>query len=81
MTKQANISLIFKKAGIVVFLLFMLAIKAGAQSTTTEVQVVDVSLTNVIELTFVATGTNTGSTVSMPINTISEFLSGVSSST
>ena len=81
MTGRTNILPLLCKAGILVFLLFMLATATNAQSTTQEVQVVDVSLTNVIDLKFTATGTSTGSTVSMPISSIANFVNGVTSST
>jgi hypothetical protein len=61
-------------------LLCLFAMKANAQSSTVETQQVDISLTNVITLKFVSTGSTTGSTVSMPISTISQYTSGVTSS-
>lgn len=59
----------------------LLSSYAYAQSSTTVTQVVDVNLTNVIVLKFVSTGTSTGSAVTMPISTITNYTSGVTSST
>ena len=53
---------------------------AMAQSTTTTVETIDIQLTNVITMKFNSTGTNTGSTVNIPLNTISEMTNGVTSS-
>lgn len=53
---------------------------ALAQSSTTENEVVDINLVNVITLKFVATGNSTGSTVSLPFTTIDDFVNGEESS-
>jgi len=82
MTGITNISFTQgKKVFILLSLLCMLAFRGMAQSSTTITQQVDVSLTNVIELKFVATGTSTGTAVSMPISTIANYTNGVTSST
>ena len=59
----------------------LLSLKLSAQSTTVVTQQVDITLTNIIVLEFTSTGTNTGSAVTMPISTIANYTSGVSSST
>jgi hypothetical protein len=59
----------------------LLSFNAHAQSSTTITQQVDLSLTNVMVLEFVSTGTTTGSAVTMPISTITEYTTGVTSST
>jgi hypothetical protein len=63
-------------------LLFILTSgKASAQSSTTEVQQVDITLTNVITLKFSSTGTSTGSAATMSIANLSNYTNGVTSST
>lgn len=62
-------------------LLCLLATYAQAQSSTTVTQVVDLSLTNTIVLKFTATNSTSGSAVSLPISTVSNYTSGVTSST
>jgi len=59
----------------------LLSLKLSAQSTTVVTQQVDITLTNIIVLEFSSTGTNTGSAVTMPISTIANYSSGVTSST
>lgn len=62
---------------LLVFAFFcFLSTQTFAQSSTTETEVVDINLVNVITLKFVATGTNTGSTVSLPFTTINDFVTG-----
>ena len=70
-----------KRLLIILSLLCVLVIPVCAQTSTTVTQVVDISLTNVITLTFNSTGTGTGSTVSLPISSITNYTTGVTSST
>ena len=53
----------------------------NAQSaTSTAQQTVQLNLSNVLEITFVASGTATGATVSLPFTSINDYANGVSSS-
>lgn len=56
--------------------LCLISSNALAQSSTTETQVVDVNLVNVITVKFVSTGTSTGSLVSLGFTTIDDFVTG-----
>jgi hypothetical protein len=49
------------------------------QTSTTEVQTIDIQLVNVIKLKFVNTGTTTGPSVVIPLNNVTDMMTGVSS--
>lgn len=49
------------------------------QTSTTEVQTVDIQLVNIIKLKFANTGTNTGSSVNIPLNNVADMTNGVTS--
>lgn len=70
-----------KRLLLILSLLCILVIPVCAQTTTTVTQVVDISLTNVITLKFTSTGTSTGSAISLPISTLTNYTSGVTSTT
>ncbi len=55
------------------------SVVAKAQTTTNAVQTVNLSLTDVIELTFTGSGTATGAAVTLPFTTINNYANGVSS--
>ena len=65
-----------KRVLTILSILCVLCNYAKAQSSTTETEVVDINLVNVIVLTFNSTGTSTGSAVSLSFTTINDFTTG-----
>jgi hypothetical protein len=68
-----------KKFLSILSILCVLSVIAKAQSSTTETEQVDINLVNVITLKFVATGTSTGSAITLPISTLTQYSNGVES--
>lgn len=62
-------------------LLCFFVCKSYGQTSTTVTQVVDLSLTNVINLEFASTGTQSGTNLNMGLNVLSDLLNGVTTST
>ena len=61
-------------------LLFIVAANhTQAQTSTTEVQTIDMQLVNVIKITFTNTNTNTGNTVNLSMDNMAELENGVTS--
>jgi hypothetical protein len=70
-----------KKLLLLTATLFTVAFAANAQNaSSTAQQTIQLTLSNVLEITFVGTGTNTGSTVSLPFTSVNSYINGVSSS-
>lgn len=70
------------RAIITIFILLTLGLgKVNAQTSTQVTQQVDISLTNVIVIKFVSTGTNTGGSLSLPITSLTDLVNGIASNT
>ena len=75
-----NIILTYKKTVVaIIILLFVPACFISAQTTAT--QTVSPTITNSIAIIFSGTGTSTGSAVSIPFSTVSDYANGVTSAT
>ena len=57
----------------------MAAFHTNGQTSTTEVQTVDIQLVNVIKIKFVNTGNNVGNTVNLSLDNLNELMTGVTS--
>lgn len=70
-----------KKIVIIAAMLLCSAAASFAQTTATATQTVNLSLSNAIAITFVATGNNVGTAVSLPFTTVADYQNGVTSTT
>jgi hypothetical protein len=70
-----------KKTVVFLLIFFFSSVKLlSAQTSSTASQNLNLNFSNVISITFVSTGTASGSALSLPFNTVSDYVNGVTSS-